>query len=71
VRPLLRMVGPHANKVVFCEWPLGAALAEAQEMATYAKARGTRLRLGHGIRGRLRSRGDASQADRRDRALGR
>src|SRR2546428_666582 len=165
----LVMAGLHANKAVFCEWPLGATLAEAQEMATCAKARGlktivglqarsdptlmyardllhegyigevltanlrvisqqalelgpgrlqpwpervrrcqrerpagrdagpgpvhprprghaarpaaqrgpglqargTRLRFGHGIRGGLRSRGDAPQADRRDRALGR
>ena len=34
------MAGLHANKAVFCEWPLGATLAEAQEMATFAKARG-------------------------------
>jgi len=78
----LVMAGLHANKVVCCEWPLGATLAEAQEMATCAKARGlktmvglqargTRLRFGDGIRGGLRSRGDAPHADRRDRALGR
>ena len=32
----LVMAGLHAHKAVFCEWPLGATLAEAQEMATCA-----------------------------------
>ena len=36
----------HANKAVFCEWPLGATLAEAQEMATCAKARGLKTIVG-------------------------
>ena len=36
----LVMAGLHANKAVCCAWPLGATLAEAQEMATCAKARG-------------------------------
>ena len=35
----LVMAGLHAHKAVCCEWPLGATLAEAQEMATCAKAR--------------------------------
>src|SRR5262245_21799828 len=42
----LVMAGLHANKAVFCEWPLGATLAEAQEMATYAKARGLTTMVG-------------------------
>src|SRR2546422_1111298 len=42
----LVMAGLHANKAVFCEWPLGATLAEAQEMATCAKARGLTTMVG-------------------------
>ena len=42
----LVMAGLHANKAVFCEWPLGATLAEAQEMATCAKARGLKTIVG-------------------------
>src|SRR5438552_17981385 len=42
----LVMAGLHANKAVFCEWPLGATLAEAQEMATFAKAHGLRTIVG-------------------------
>ncbi len=42
----LVMAGLHANKAVFCEWPLGATLAEAQEMASYAKARGLKTIVG-------------------------
>jgi predicted dehydrogenase len=42
----LVMAGLHANKAVFCEWPLGATLAEAQEMATCAKARGLKTMVG-------------------------
>jgi predicted dehydrogenase len=42
----LVMAGLHANKAVFCEWPLGATLAEAQEMATFAKARGLKTIVG-------------------------
>jgi predicted dehydrogenase len=36
----LVMSGLRANKAVLCEWPLGADLAEAQEMAKVAKERG-------------------------------
>src|SRR5262245_6930890 len=42
----LVMAGLHASKAVFCEWPLGATLAEAQEMATCAKARGLKTIVG-------------------------
>jgi predicted dehydrogenase len=42
----LVMAGLHANKAVFCEWPLGATLAEAQEMATGAKTRGLKTIVG-------------------------
>src|SRR5882672_11711683 len=42
----LVMAGLHANKAVFCEWPLGATLAEAQEMATCAKERGLKTMVG-------------------------
>jgi predicted dehydrogenase len=42
----LVMAGLHAHKAVFCEWPLGATLAEAQEMATCAKAHGLRTIVG-------------------------
>jgi predicted dehydrogenase len=42
----LVMAGLHANKAVCCEWPLGATLAEAQEMATCAKARGLKTIVG-------------------------
>lgn len=42
----LVMAGLQANKAVFCEWPLGATLAEAQEMAAYAKARGVKTMVG-------------------------
>ena len=42
----LVMAGLHANKAVFCEWPLGATLAEAQEMATFAKAHGLKTIVG-------------------------
>src|SRR5262245_14065369 len=42
----LVMAGLHANKAVFCEWPLGATLAEAQEMATCAKERGLKTIVG-------------------------
>src|SRR3954468_3368978 len=33
----LVMAGLKAGKPVFCEWPLGANLAEAEEMANYAR----------------------------------
>ena len=36
----LVMAGLKAGKAVFCEWPLGANLAEAEEMANLAKAAG-------------------------------
>jgi len=42
----LVMAGLHAHKAVFCEWPLGATLAEAQEMATCAKERGLKTIVG-------------------------
>ena len=35
----LVMAGLQAGKAVFCEWPLGATLAEAQEMAGLARQR--------------------------------
>ena len=40
------MAGLRAHKAVFCEWPLGATLAEAQEMATFAKAHGLKTIVG-------------------------
>ena len=66
-RPAGRDAGPgpvHAR-------PRGHAARPAAQRGPGLQARGTRLRFGHGIRGGLRSRGDAPQADRRDRALGR
>jgi predicted dehydrogenase len=42
----LVMAGLHAHKAVFCEWPLGATLAEAQAMATFAKAHGLKTIVG-------------------------
>jgi predicted dehydrogenase len=42
----LVMSGLRANKAVFCEWPLGANLAEAQEMASFAKERGLKTLVG-------------------------
>src|SRR2546428_4449137 len=38
--------GLRAHKAVFCEGPLGAPLAEAQEMATFAKAHGLKTIVG-------------------------
>ena len=35
-----------AGKIVFCEWPLGANLAEAEEMASLANARALRTAVG-------------------------
>jgi predicted dehydrogenase len=35
-----------AGKAVYCEWPLGANLAEAREMADLARARGVRTAVG-------------------------
>ncbi|MEZ4554508.1 MAG: Gfo/Idh/MocA family oxidoreductase [Dehalococcoidia bacterium] len=46
----LVMAGLRAGKPVFCEWPLGANLAEAQEMADYARDQG--LRTAVGLQGR-------------------
>jgi predicted dehydrogenase len=42
----LVMAGLRAGKQVFCEWPLGANLAEAQEMAGYANSRSLRTFVG-------------------------
>jgi len=42
----LVMAGLQANKAVLCEWPLGADLAEAQEMADCAKTRGLKTIVG-------------------------
>ncbi len=42
----LVMAGLRANKAVFCEWPLGANLAEAEEMAALARERGLRTVIG-------------------------
>ena len=42
----LVMAGLQANKAVFCEWPLGANLAEAQEMASFAKEHGLKTIVG-------------------------
>ncbi|MFA7248005.1 MAG: Gfo/Idh/MocA family oxidoreductase [Dehalococcoidia bacterium] len=42
----LVMAGLRAGKPVFCEWPLGANLAEAEEMANYARERGVRTIVG-------------------------
>ena len=49
--------------------PRGRAARPAAQRCPGLQARGIRLRFGHGIRGGLRSRCDAPQADRRDRAL--
>lgn len=46
----LVMSALEAGKPVFCEWPLGANLAEAEEMATYAADRG--LLTAVGLQGR-------------------
>lgn len=35
-----------ANKPVFCEWPLGLSLAEAQDMATFAKDQDLKTSIG-------------------------
>jgi predicted dehydrogenase len=44
-KPLV-MAGLQAHKAVLCEWPLGADLAEAQEMADVAKTRGLKTIVG-------------------------
>jgi predicted dehydrogenase len=46
----LVMAGLRAGKAVFCEWPLGANLAEAEEMASYAREHS--LRTAVGLQGR-------------------
>ena len=40
------MAALEAGKHVYCEWPLGANLAEAEEMAVLAKAKGVRHMVG-------------------------
>jgi predicted dehydrogenase len=42
----LVMAGLQAGKPVFCEWPLGANLAEAQEMAALARQRSLKTVVG-------------------------
>ena len=42
----LVMAGLRGGKAVFCEWPLGANLAEAQEMADYAREHSLRTVVG-------------------------
>jgi predicted dehydrogenase len=42
----LVMASLKAGKATFCEWPLGANLAEAEEMATFATERGIRTVAG-------------------------
>jgi predicted dehydrogenase len=42
----LVMAALHAGKAVFCEWPLGANLAEAEEMATFARDHSLRTFVG-------------------------
>src|ERR1700741_3735165 len=42
----LVMGGLQAGKAVFCEWPLGATLAEAQEMAGLARQRSLKTVVG-------------------------
>ena len=40
------MGGLQAGKAVFCEWPLGATLAEAEEMAGLARQRSLKTIVG-------------------------
>jgi predicted dehydrogenase len=40
------MAALHAGKHVYCEWPLGATLAEAEAMAAVARAKGVRTMIG-------------------------
>src|SRR6202795_495289 len=42
----LVMAGLQAGKAVFCEWPLGANLAEAEEMADLASQRSVKTSVG-------------------------
>src|SRR5712691_11154310 len=45
------MAALHAGKYVYCEWPLGANLAEAEAMATLARAKGVRTMIGLQVHG--------------------
>ena len=45
------MAALEAGKHVFCEWPLGANLAQAQEMAALARSKGVRHMVGLQARG--------------------
>jgi len=56
----LVMAGIDAGKAVFCEWPLGANLKEAEEMAGAAKARGVKTIVG------LQARSDPAMMYARD-----
>jgi predicted dehydrogenase len=56
----LVMAGIDAGKTVFCEWPLGANLKEAEEMAGAAKAKGLKTIVG------LQARSDPAMMYARD-----
>lgn len=56
----LVMAALRAGKDVFCEWPLGATVAEAEEMANLARERGLRTAVG------LQARSDPSIRYARD-----
>lgn len=56
----LVMAGLRAGKAVFCEWPLGANVAEAEEMANFARERGIPTMVG------LQGRSDATLRYARD-----
>ncbi|MDA0350771.1 MAG: Gfo/Idh/MocA family oxidoreductase [Chloroflexi bacterium] len=56
----LVMASLEAGKPTFCEWPLGATLAEAEEMANLARDRGLRTSVG------LQARSDPSVRYARD-----
>ena len=45
------MAALEAGKHVFCEWPLGANLTEAEEMAALARSKGVRHMVGLQARG--------------------
>ena len=47
----LVMAALEAGKHVFCEWPLGASLSEAEEMASLARSKGVRHMVGLQSRG--------------------
>ena len=59
----LVMAGLQAGKPVFCEWPLGANLAEAEEMAGLARQRSLKSMVG------LQGRSDPTILYARDRLL--